>query len=119
MISSPTSASSAALSDNTIVSYEADLKRLRAYLANRAVTSADAITGDTLIAHLRDLRAQGLASSSIARHLATLRAFGRFLVHFGFTENNPAELLERPVTWKQLPRGDAPQAHRQAARSAR
>lgn len=93
------------LSDNTIVSYEADLKRLRAYFADYAITEANAITGDALIAHLRDLRAQGLASSSIARHLATLRAFGRFLAHFGFTENNPAELLERPVTWKQLPRG--------------
>lgn len=109
------------LSDNTLVSYEADLKRLRQFLADRAVTDPAAIDGDLLITHLRDLRAQGLASTSIARHLATLRAFGRFLVHFGFVEVNPAELLERPVTWKQLPRSmhlkhmdkllDAPDEH--------
>jgi len=91
------------LSPNTLESYGHDLQSLQDFLLTQGVDNPAKVTGALLIDHLRQLRADGLASSSIARHLATLRAFGRFLVSFNFCEQNPAELLERPSMWKRLP----------------
>jgi integrase/recombinase XerD len=93
------------LAENTLSAYGADLKRLRRSLASRGVADPAEIEGTHLVEHLRDLRHEGLDSTSIARHLATLRAFGRFLVHYNYREHDPAELLERPTAWRRLPRG--------------
>lgn len=94
------------LSPNTLASYAADLKRLAEFCADRGVADPSQLDGAVLIEHLRALRGQrNLSSTSVARHLATLRAFGRFLVHFGFVEHNPSELLERPATWQRVPHG--------------
>jgi len=92
------------LATNTIKAYEADLNDLVRFLADRAIPGPGGLDGPTLIEHLRGLRKKGLASSSIVRHLATIRVFGRFLHHFGFCDQDPAELLERPTTWRKLPR---------------
>ncbi|MBI1368060.1 MAG: site-specific tyrosine recombinase XerD [Planctomycetes bacterium] len=91
------------LAANTIVSYELDLKKLESFLAQRGRDDPATLDAPILIAHLRQLRAAGMASSSIARHLATIRAFGRFLVAYEYCEHDPAELLERPTMWKRLP----------------
>ena len=92
------------LSPNTAAAYEADLKKLRGFLAPRGVGDPAHLDGTQLVAYLRRLRADGMAPASIARHLATMRAFGRFLVHYRYLEHDPAELLERPATWRRLPR---------------
>ncbi|MBI1372946.1 MAG: site-specific tyrosine recombinase XerD [Phycisphaera sp.] len=92
------------LSANTLASYELDLKRLVASLEARGVTDPASLNTEHLIQHLRDLRSDGMASSSVARHLATFRAFGRFLVFYRYAAKDPAELLERPATWRRLPR---------------
>lgn len=91
------------LAPNTLAAYEDDLRQLLNHLLARNITSANQITGEHLIEHLRQLRADKKASSTVARHLAALRAFGKFLVHFRHTPTDPSELLERPVTWKRLP----------------
>lgn len=88
---------------NTSAAYGADLKRLRAYLQSRGFHAPAQLDGNLLIDHLRQLRAEGLSSATIARHLATLRSFSRFLVNTGHCEHDPAEMLERPVTWQRLP----------------
>jgi len=93
------------LAANTLEAYGADLKRLSDFLVDRGITRLADVDGPTLIDHLRDLRAQGLASSSIARHLATLRAYGRFCYSARYCDRDPAENLERPTTWKKLPHG--------------
>jgi integrase/recombinase XerD len=93
------------LSTNTVESYRFDLMRLARFLADRAVVNPSGLDGSLLVAHLRELKRQDLAGSTISRHLATLRAFGRFLAFSGYCKENPAELLERPAIWKRLPRG--------------
>lgn len=44
-----------------------------------------------------------MQTSSVSRHLATIRVFFRFLFANGRLEENPARLLERPTQWKRLP----------------
>ena len=60
---------------------------------------------DSLIAeHLKHLDIdRGLATSSISRHVATIRVFGRFIHSQGFTKSDPAELLMQPSNWQTIP----------------
>ncbi len=93
------------LAANTLSAYEADLAKLVAHCHRQGIHDSDRLTGLILIDHLKSLREEGMASSSIARHLATLRTFGKFLANNGYAKEDPAQLLERPVTWKKLPHG--------------
>ncbi|MBN1919188.1 MAG: tyrosine recombinase XerD [Verrucomicrobia bacterium] len=54
---------------------------------------------DFLIAEKR----RGLSSSSLARRLAALRSFFRCLEDEGLVEQNPAQDVESPKTWRLLP----------------
>ncbi len=53
--------------------------------------------------HLRHLDGRGLAVSTIARHMATIRVFCRFLESTGQTARNAAELLSQPAASHSLP----------------
>ncbi len=53
--------------------------------------------------HLQKLQVKGLEISSIARHVATIRVFCRFIASAGYIRKNPAELLSQPSSWKRLP----------------
>ena len=44
-----------------------------------------------------------MASSTVARHLATIKVFCRWMTAEGYVEENPADLLEQPTRWKRLP----------------
>jgi integrase/recombinase XerD len=56
-----------------------------------------------IAAHLRYLDARNLATTSIARHVATIRVFGRFLCASGLLADDPAAKLTQPATWQSLP----------------
>jgi site-specific recombinase XerD len=92
------------LSANTIEAYQRDLDDLLVELARSGVSEPDAITPRQLSEHLARLKTdRGLVATSIIRHMATVRIFCRWLQARGFTEANPAELLERPMRWQKLP----------------
>ncbi|QDU72603.1 Tyrosine recombinase XerD [Mucisphaera calidilacus] len=55
-------------------------------------------------AHLQDLSTkQELAAVSVARHLATIRVFARYLLSTGLFEADPAEMLIQPKIGRKLP----------------
>lgn len=100
-------------SHETIRNYRSDLQQLRRFL-RRSDTSGirvDKITSDDVRAYLHRLDQQGDKASSLARKLACLRSFFRFLVREGIVPTNPAENLRSPKLPKPLPRvltkGDA------------
>ena len=59
---------------------------------------------DRIASHLRSLDCRGLAVSTIARHVATIRVFCRFLKSHLLTRHDAAERLTQPTTWQTLPR---------------
>lgn len=92
------------LSANTLAAYGRDLRDLLGDLRRQGVSDPAQITPRHLASHLADLRRQrGQAASSVARHLATVRVFARYLVARGLVASNPAEILERPTRWRRLP----------------
>lgn len=93
------------LSANTLEAYGFDLLILHRFLLEKPLSDPPELTGPLLIEHLRSLRKRNMEGSSVARHLATLRAFGKFLQFTGRCAHNPSEMLERPMQWKKLPHG--------------
>lgn len=92
------------LSDHTIESYRSDLLQFTVFLEESL--KMDRLTGvDTLAirAFLAELHQRQLARSSIARKLASIRTFFRYLIREGLIENNPARLVSTPRLDKKVP----------------
>ncbi|MFA9479402.1 site-specific tyrosine recombinase [Phycisphaerales bacterium AB-hyl4] len=83
--------------------YAADLRDLWIWMVEQGCVGWHELTLDRISAHVNALQQQGLATSSIARHMATIRVFGRFLASTGQLPEDPAELLAQPSAWQRLP----------------
>ncbi len=92
------------LTENTLVSYRADLADFLESLSKRKVASLDQADKDTILAYLYTLQMKGRSSATISRHLAALRMFFRFLVREGTLPIDPTADLESPKQHQKLPR---------------
>jgi integrase/recombinase XerD len=94
----------AGLSRATLEAYGRDLRDLIEHLAEQGVLDPASVTARHLAEHVRYLhRQRHMEPSSIARHLATVRVFFRFLTAERHINEDPARLLETPTRWKRLP----------------
>jgi integrase/recombinase XerD len=90
----------ARLAPRTVDAYRRDLAALTTFLGH----GPTAATKDELERYLAELRAQGLAPSTIARRTAALRSFYRHQLLLGARRDNPAAELELPRRRRTLPR---------------
>ncbi len=111
----------AGLSKNTLDAYTRDLRALNLYLLDDCgVDDPAGASAGQLVEHFaRMKREQGLDGKSIVRHLSSVRMFYRFLETNGKlvdgdgeAVSNPTEILERPTTWRKLPRVLSPEQMR-------
>lgn len=91
------------LSPNTVAAYRRDLTKFAAFCEGRKVKTSQ-VSREQVADFLGQLYRQGLDSRSVARALATLRSFFRFLLQEGLLRADPAEQIESPRTWKRLPK---------------
>lgn len=92
------------LAASTIEAYGRDLARLLGDLTEWGVDDPGAVTPRHLSDHVVRLsREGGLSGSTVARHLATIRVFFRWLLARGLIEGNPTEILQTPTKWKKIP----------------
>ena len=93
------------LSPNTIRAYASDLKGFRAYFSPPGETPPAPADFEPLEIreYMADCFQRGNTNRSVARKLAALRAFFRFLVREGSIPSNPAALLNTPKLPKTLP----------------
>jgi integrase/recombinase XerC len=95
-------------SPETIRSYRSDLRQLAAFLQSPQPAPpsirVDHITSEHLRRYLHWLDRQGEKASSLARKLACIRSFYRFLVREGACLHNPAEDIRTPKLPKALPK---------------
>ena len=87
----------------TLEAYGADLRELTVWLEDRGLSGWSLLSLKLISQHMRSLEERGLVVSSIARHVATIRVFCRFLDSRELVERNPAELLLQPRGWQALP----------------
>ncbi len=91
-------------SAHTLRAYTRELAGYTAWRAEREGGAALAsVDGKSLRAYLAHRAESGLAGSSLARLVATLRSFGRFLAASERLPGNPAALLRAPRQARPLP----------------
>ena len=91
------------LAHNTILAYGRDLDRLVAFAAGQD-RRPEGFDRHDLEAFVRQMMSSGLAPRSVARVVACVRGFYRFLVLDGHLAGSPAEDLRAPRSWPALPR---------------
>ena len=86
---------------HTIKAYTGDLQNFAAYVGSRNWRSIDHLTIRGFLSHLYE---RELGKTSVARALAAVRSFYRWLAQEGVVEQNPAALVSTPKLPKKLPR---------------
>lgn len=91
-------------SAHTVKSYREDLAQALQYFQSRdGLTDARRLTVRSIRGYLAWLHEQGYARTTVARRLAALRSFLRFLCRQGVLAENPAFGLRGPRPDKRLP----------------
>ncbi|MEE0329326.1 MAG: site-specific tyrosine recombinase XerD, partial [Phascolarctobacterium succinatutens] len=89
---------------NTQLAYMRDLRLLMKSLQLKADEELLQVSRQQLIAYLVHLKQEGRASSTVARKLASIKAFYRFLTAERYIRRNPAEVLEAASRGLHLPK---------------
>jgi integrase/recombinase XerD len=90
------------LAAHTLESYDRDLKALARFAAGAGRRIED-LDRPALEAFVRQQMASGLSPRSVARRVAAIRGFYRYLALDRHLEQNPAEDLRPPRAWPALP----------------
>jgi integrase/recombinase XerD len=96
-------ASERGLADNTIHAYRRDLEHLDDAFCKRGLKMTTA-SADDYRNYLQSLKRNGRATKTVARRLAAIRVFLRFLAAQGFDVVHILQQLERPKPERALPK---------------
>ena len=90
------------VSRNTVQSYTTDLEKFSEHLKRIKKTISN-VEREDITEFLMVLKDSGLSSTTIARNLAALKTFWKFLVSEQIVRENIASVIETPRTWKKIP----------------
>jgi integrase/recombinase XerD len=91
------------LSRNTIVSYREDINTYIDFLKGRHIDTLSSTTKNNITDFMLSQKDKGLATNSVARRLAAIKAFYKFLVRERILKTDPSSLIESPKLWKKIP----------------
>ena len=91
------------LAHNTIISYREDLNIYIDFLIKRNVDSLSKTTKEEIINFMLYQKDRGLSVNSVARRLAAIKMFYRFLVRERILKIDPTSLIDSPKLWKKIP----------------
>ena len=86
---------------HTIKAYTGDLNNFATYVGSRNWRSIDHVAIRGFLSNLYEMK---LGKTSVARALAAVRSFYRWLAQEGLVDQNPAALVSTPKLPKKLPR---------------
>lgn len=92
------------LSENTRAAYLRDLRLLQKYLGLQSEDDLAAVTRRQLLTYMKQLKSDGKSPATIARKLASIKAFYRFLAAERYISSNPAEVIEAANKGIHLPK---------------
>ena len=91
-------------SNNTIQSYERDLKYFLKYLQGIHVGDITLVTDKHISDYLESMRSAGKSAATISRTLASIRAFCQYLIQKQMMGENPAHIIALPKIDKKIPK---------------
>jgi integrase/recombinase XerD len=90
---------------NTLLSYERDLKTYLHYLKNvEAIETTNQVQRAHIVHFLSFLKEQGKSTKTLARHVASIRAFHQFLLREQVSNQDPSVLIEPPKLERSIPK---------------
>lgn len=92
------------LSANTRQAYERDLRLFCKTLGFKNSDALVNVSRGQITGYMTQLKEKGLAAATIARKLAAIKAFYRFMTAEGYMDANPAEVVEAGTKGIKLPR---------------
>ena len=92
------------LSANTRQAYERDLRLFCKTLGFKNSDALVNVSREQITGYMTQLKEEGLAAATIARKLAAIKAFYRFMTAEGYMDANPAEVVEAGTKGIKLPR---------------
>lgn len=92
------------LSPNSYQSYERDLKKFIAYLEDQGVTEWNRVHKHHVMKYVSSLKEANLKSSTVARHIVSIRALFHFLLLEDHISFDPSIYIEAPKQTKQQPK---------------
>lgn len=92
------------LSANTRQAYERDLRLFCKTLGFKNSDALVNVSREQITGYMTQLKERGLAAATIARKLAAIKAFYRFMTAEGYMDANPAEVVEAGTKGIKLPR---------------
>ena len=93
-------------SPHTLRAYERELRSFAAFVAKTlgAGVAPSTIEHQKIRGYLSELYGRGLSKGSVARALAAIRSWFKWMARHGYVEQNPAALVATPKLPKHLPR---------------
>lgn len=91
------------LSPNTLEAYRRDIRKLITYLASRNIVRSEEIDRDIISAYIYHLRKSKDSPATIARQIASIKGFFRFLCLEKILKVDPTLHLESPRLPQKLP----------------
>ncbi len=93
------------LAENTISSYQRDLKGYLFYLEKvEEVTELERVSRVHILHYLKYLKDKNQSSKTLARNIASIRAFHQFLLRDGVVTHDPSVHVETPQGERKLPK---------------
>lgn len=92
------------LSANTRQAYARDLRLFCKTLGFKNSDALVNVSREQITGYMTQLKEKGLAAATIARKLAAIKAFYRFMTAEGYMDSNPAEVVEAGTKGIKLPR---------------
>ena len=91
------------LSDNSVSSYETDLKKFLDFIEEKKIKDWSEVNPDIIVIFFQMQRDEGLGSSTTARYLSSLKGFFKYLYKNKYIEKDPAENLSSTKISRKLP----------------
>jgi integrase/recombinase XerD len=89
---------------NTVVAYRSDLNQACSYLKRQQIENWQQVTHEHIAGYVLEMRdAQAYRPATIARKLAALKTFFRYLESTGIITSDPIEKLDAPRIQRELP----------------
>src|SRR5947209_8840007 len=96
-------------SGNTLAAYRNDLTQFAEYLATGhgaavpPVGDWASVTSDNIMSYVLHLKERGYVQTTVARKLAAIKSFYKYLTSSGVVPHNPAEAMASPHIDRALP----------------
>ncbi len=91
------------LANNTISAYREDLNTYLDFIEKNHIDTLSKISKENITGFMLSQRDGGISPNSVARRLAAIRMFHRFLARERILKADPSALIDSPKLWKRVP----------------